>query len=265
MKPRLFFAAALALSGCQTGHDLAAVQAGRGPDLAYVRQHCAALARYDLADLYDGAFDPSEVRAMWGWPSEAQLGDADIVLRMSVPPGFGGDRTTQTIARRAGGVWHVRRQDDFLTSSPPPPPPSADAPPPDPRPRRGQHPIQVIEGALDAATATQIEDALNDACLAHEPASVGGAMKLRNGELETCLDGAVFALQIERAEGVRTFVQGCTTRFRSGELIRILERVNPPGATIVNRDSPLILINPDGSESRVNDDGTETIVVPPRT
>lgn len=211
------------------------------------RRLCPALRDVDFARLNSDAGDDwrSEVRRMLRANASPQLGDADLILRFHAPPGFGGTSSTWTTARRVAGAWRVQREDRPLTSAGPPP---YDPFRIDMRSSRPRSPIIVREGPLDPAYTEVLEDALSDPCLDREPDAAPAALPLRGGDLDICMDGASFFLQIEHAARVRTFVHVCEPRWRAGEIMRILESAPTIAeqSTVSNALTPLILVDAEG-------------------
>ena len=156
--------------------------------------------------------------------NEPDLGDADTVIRFFAPPGFGGDISTWTTARRVNGVWQFVR-DDHSRIPPPPPPPPEDFEGPfwDMRRGPGRSEFYRLQGRLEPDRAAVLEAALNDPCLAREPDLGPAVLQLRSGKTQPCFDGAPFFLQIETVQGVRTFVHLCETRWLAGSIMRALE------------------------------------------
>lgn len=158
--------------------------------------------------------------------SEPDLGDADVVIRFFAPPGFGGDISTWTTARRVNGTWHFVRDDySRIPHPPPPPPPPADLTEPiwDMRRGGGRPQFHRLQGRLEPGLAAVLEAALGDPCLSREPDLGPAVLRLRSGKKEPCFDGAPFYLHIETAQGVRTMVHICQTRWLAGSIMRALE------------------------------------------
>lgn len=255
--------ALFALSACAGGaisaHDIGDFQPTRDQRVSWRQAYaqCPTLRDVDFAAIAARGDNSAEIRRLWDWPASPSLDGAQVVLRLAVPPGFGGHVTTQTTARRVDSGWVIRRTDRTNVPAARPAPSGS---PYDYLPQRSRYPITITDGALDAETSARLDAALNDPCFALEPDATPQAFPLRSGDLDVCYDGPGFSFQVERADGVRTMNQACETRFRAGEIIRILESVNPPGAVRAELLTPLIVIKPDGSEVQINDDGSETIL-----
>ncbi|HVY85644.1 MAG TPA: hypothetical protein VG943_10955 [Caulobacterales bacterium] len=188
------------------------------------RAMCPALRDIDFERLGASWDERSlhEARQALRATDQPQLGDADIVLRFYAPPGFGGGESTWVTARRVGGAWRIAREDRRLEPAAPEPP-SLSVHSIDMRAQRSRAPMITREGPLEAERAARIESALADPCLAREPDAAPAVLPLRGGHDEPCYDGAPFFLQIERAEGVRTLLHVCETRWRAGDIMRALE------------------------------------------
>ncbi len=209
---------------------------------------CPALRNVDFARLVDEQDNQwrTDARQRLRATDQPQLGDADLVLRFYAPPMFGGGgASTWTTARRVDGVWLVRQEDHPQTGAQPAPydPFALDF-----RSRRPQSPIIVREGRLPADLVNVIETALADPCFAREPDRVGAVLPLRGGRSEICHDGPPFYLQVERAEGVLTRLQGCQTRWLTGQILRVLETAGTRAedASVINTLTPLLLVNEQG-------------------
>ena len=231
-----------------------AVTAAQRRAWAETRAQCPALANLDFARL--GADDDTwrgQARQLLRASDQPQLGDTDMVIRFYAPPGFGGSASTWTLARRVAGAWRFRREEQTL-------PPAMPAPPDphviDMRARRTQSPIVVTEGPLESQRAEGLEAALADPCLAREPDSASAVLSLRDNHDQACMDGATFLLQIERAEGVRTFAHVCATHWRAGEIMRALESAHVTTTTYL---TPLILVDAQ------NNNVPQADAPPPRT
>lgn len=213
------------------------------------RAMCPALRDVDFRRLNMGwdAGMLAQARAMLRAGERPDLDGAEIVIRFHAPSGFGGAQSTWTTARRSGGEWRFVREDYPLTGAPPPP---YDPYVIDMRARRPQSPIVVTEGALESERGARIDAALADPCLAREPDTAPAALPLRGGESDVCYDGALFFMQIERAEGVRTFAHVCETRWRAGEIMQMLDGARGAGGqvTVTNALTPLILIDAGGRD-----------------
>jgi hypothetical protein len=221
----------------------AAVTAAQQRAWAETRAQCPGLANVDFARLSadDGTWR-GQVRDLLRATDQPQLGDADIVIRFHAPPGFGGASSTWTTARRVNSVWWFTREERALTTaSPEPPAPNVI----DMRASRPRSPIVTTEGRLAAEKAAAIEAALADPCLAREPDSAPAMLPIRGGHDEICMDGAPFFLQIERAEGVRTFAHSCMTRWRAGEIMRALESAAGEAGKVTTTSglTPLIFVD----------------------
>ncbi|MBD3729784.1 MAG: hypothetical protein IE933_08780 [Sphingomonadales bacterium] len=168
-------------------------------------------------------------------PGQAELGQAGVVLRFYAPPGFTGGGHTWTTARRIAGNWFFRREDVAVGAPPPvPPPPPQDpsstelvmeGPPPviDLRSKGGREQMLVREGQLAPDRAAQLDEALADPCQALEPDSAPAFLPLKGGQGKPCYDGPPFFLQVETADRLRTYVHVCETRWRTGQIMRVLE------------------------------------------
>jgi len=180
----------------------------------------------NLAKLHRSMFEPispatvATAREYLDAKGEPDLGDADVVIRFFAPPGFGGDISTRTTLRRVRGTWFFVREDQSrILRRPPPPPMDVVEPVWDMRGDRAE--INRLEGRLEPDLAAVLEAALSDPCLLREPDLGPAVLQLGNGRMEPCFDGAPYFLQIETAQGVRTIVHICQTRWVAGSIMRV--------------------------------------------